>query len=278
MELARRRGAEIISVDSMQVYRKMDIGTAKPTALERAEVTHHLIDVAEPEEEFSVSAFREMGRKVMSETETELLVSGGSGLHFRALVDPMSFAPTEGSLRNELEETPLEDLVRELLSIDAEAAHHVDIANKRRVVRAIEICQLGGGTPTERYRTAEANRIRRYEAEVPFVGIGIDPSSELTDRIDARLREMRAGGLVDEVKRLASRLGRTARAAVGYREILSFLEGKTDIEAAFASIATNTNRLARRQRTWFQRDPRIQWIPWSPDPTELADRAEEVIE
>jgi tRNA dimethylallyltransferase len=277
MELARRTGAEIISVDSMQVYRGMDIGTAKPTPLERRAVSHHMIDIADPEQEFTVAEFRRKGREVIAGSDSPLIICGGSGLHFRSIVDPMSFAPTDPDVRAELEGMSLDELVRELLRDDPEAATHVDLANQRRVMRAVEIRRLGGGTPSERFDTSEAEKLRRYESEVSFVAVGVDPGDALPGRISARLDEMREGGLVDEVKRLAPRLGRTARAAVGYSEILGALERGAGMDQAFSSIARNTTRLARRQRTWFQRDPRIVWIPWTSEAEQLADRAEEVM-
>ena len=120
----------------MQVYRGMDIGTAKPTVVERRGIRHHMIDVVDPEEEFSVADFRRMGREVMTTATRPLIVTGGSGLHFRALVDPMSFAPTEPGLRAELEDIELGDLVAELIASDPAAARHVDLSNRRRVIRA----------------------------------------------------------------------------------------------------------------------------------------------
>lgn len=272
MELARRTGAEIISVDSMQVYRGMDIGTAKPTILERREIRHHMVDIVEPEVDYSVSEFSETGRRILEGALIPLIIAGGSGLHFRSLVDPMSFAPTDPELRPRLDELPLEDLRAELESVDATASQHVDMHNKRRVVRALEIYRLGGGTPTERAQTAEAGRLRRYDADFEFRAFGLDPGERSEVLIAERLEIMREGGLVDEVRELAPRLGRNARAAVGYREVLDALDGKWTLDRAFDEIARNTRKLARRQRTWFQRDPRVQWIPWAADPAQVCDR------
>lgn len=277
IEIASRIGAEVISVDSMMVYRGMNVGTAKPTLIERRGVRHHLIDVVEPEAEFSVADFRRIGRAVIDTATTPLIITGGSGLHFRALVDPMSFAPTEESVRAILEERSLEDLVADLVSEDPDAGQHVDLANRRRVVRAVEVALLTGETPSQRAASAEADELRRYVPELDFVAVGVDPGSELDDRIDVRLAEMREGGLVEEVERLRGRLGRTARTAVGYREILDRLEGDGDIESAFTEIAANTRRLARRQRTWFQRDPRIRWIPWMDSEADRVARAMEIM-
>lgn len=275
MELARRIGAEIVSVDSMQVYRGMDVGTAKPTVLERREVRHHMVDVVEPEVDYSVSEFSETGRRILDGSNIPLIIAGGSGLHFRSLVDPMSFAPTDPEVRSRLDEISLDSLQTELESVDATAVSHVDIQNKRRVVRALEVYHLGGGTPSERAMTGEAQRLRRYDADYEFRAFGLDPGEMSEKLIAGRLERMVGGGLVDEVRGLAPRLGRTARAAVGYREILDALGGKWSMERAFDEIARNTRKLARRQRTWFQRDPRVHWIPWSQDPIQMCDRIEE---
>ena len=278
MQIAEKMGGEVVSVDSMQVYKGMDIGTAKPTMVERQGIPHHLIDVADPEETFTVSRFRREGRAVMARTERPLVIAGGSGLHFRALVDPMSFAPSDEQVRGLLQTRDDSDLVAELLAADPEAGQHVDLSNRRRVIRAVEVHQLTGETPAARADTAEADKLRRYVPEIEFKAVGLDPGEALEERIGRRLAAMRAGGLVEEVRRLRARLGRTARAAVGYREVLAHLEGDLDLEEAFELAGRNTRRLARRQRTWFQRDPRIRWIPWIDDAGRRAERALEVLD
>lgn len=273
---AKRLGAEIISVDSMQVYREMNIGTAKPTFLEREEVPHHMIDVVDPEVEFSVAEFRLRARALINaRPESRFLITGGSGLHFRALVDPMSFAPTDAELREDLEGQPIESLRAELESADPAAGTHVDLANPRRVVRAVEILRLTGETPATRAVKAEAKDLRRYVAEVEFTAVGVDPGEDLDHRVDRRLELMRDGGLIQEVDSLRRRLGRTARNAVGYRELADALDADTDLDEALSLTARNTKKLARRQRTWFHRDPRIHWIPWLEN---VDDRIERVLE
>jgi tRNA dimethylallyltransferase len=254
----------------------MDVGTAKPTIIERRGVVHHLIDIADPEDEFSVADYRRLGRAVIESAETPLIITGGSGLHFRALVDPMSFAPTDRGLRAELEDRSLGDVVTELTSLDSDAGSHVDLANKRRAVRALEIARLTGETPSRRALSSEAGDVRRYVPDLEFTAVGVDPGSAIDTRIDRRLEEMRSGGLVDEVSGLAARLGRTARSAVGYREVLDHLAGETTLDEAFASIGRSTRKLARKQRTWFQRDPRIRWIPWIEDESKRVERVMEV--
>lgn len=269
--------AEILSADSMQIYRGMNIGTAKPTLIERKGVAHHLIDLVDPSEEFTVAEYRRLGREIIEASDSPLIIVGGSGLHFRALVDPMSFAPTDPDLRAELEAKPRDELVAELLTVDPEAGSHVDLANTRRVVRALEIHRLIGETPTYRARSAEADELRRYVADLEFTAVGVDPGEKIDERIDLRLEQMLQGGLVEEVGGLAGRMGRTARLAVGYREILDHLEGKKSLDTAVEEIRQNTRKLARKQRTWFQRDPRIRWIPWMEDEDDRVQRVMEVL-
>lgn len=276
IEIASRLGAEIISVDSMQVYRGMDIGTAKPTVIERRGVAHHMIDVVDPSQEFSVADFRRVGKPLL-DTDKPVIITGGSGLHFRALVDPMSFAPTDPELRAELEDTSLQALVSELEGVDPGAGRHVDLANERRIIRAVEIYRLTGETPSSRAASAEARDLDKYVAEIPFSAVGVDPGVEVDERIDRRLAAMRSGGLVDEVRNLRERLGRTARYAVGYKEIIEYLDGRMSLDDAFDAVGRNARRLARKQRTWFQRDPRIRWIPWNEDEGERVDRALETL-
>lgn len=263
----------------MQVYRGMDIGTAKPTVLERRGIAHHLIDVVEPEDEFSVAEFRALGRQAMLESDASaLVITGGSGLHFRALVDPMSFAPTDPKVRMELESLSSKEVLKELVTADAGAGAHVDLENPRRVVRAVEILRLTGETPSVRAASDEAEKLRRYESEIEFTAAGLDPGDRLARRAALRVDEMRHGGLIEEVSRLAGRLGRTARGAVGYRELLPVIAGDGEVDKAFASIVSRTLRLARKQRTWFQRDPRIRWIAWHESVEDRVDRLIEVLD
>lgn len=261
----------------MMVYRGMDIGTAKPTAVERRGITHHMVDIVDPEDEFSVAEFRRTARQIMESGEAPIVIAGGSGLHFRSLVDPMSFAPTDPKLRAQLESSAVDDLVSELTESDSNAGRHVDLGNRRRVIRAVEILRLTGDTPSGRAISAEADELRRYTPEIPFAAVGVDPGGDLDKRISNRLQAMRSGGLVGEVDSLKNRLGRTARSAVGYREILRLLAGEMSEDETFNLIESNTRKLARKQRKWFQRDPRIQWIPWIEDEDARSQRALEVL-
>lgn len=265
LELASRLSAPILSVDSMQVYREMDIGTAKPSRAERERVCHYLIDVVDPSEEYTVAEFQREGRAIIDHSGHDtLLVVGGSGLHFRSLVDPHTFQPHDPALRRQLEE--LEDPASTLNRLDPAAASLVDLANRRRVVRALEIHHLTGLTPSMRYATIEAEKVRRYQPKYRFVAVGLDPGPRLQSRVRARVEAMATAGLVDEVASLRGRLGRTAARAVGYRQLLAHLDGETTLSQAWEEVVKATLALARRQRTFFRRDPRISWLSWDEDP------------
>lgn len=269
LRVARRWGAEILSVDSVQVYQEMDIGTAKPSDSERAEIPHHMIDVVPPEVDYSVAEFQQAGRHAMNEVldrGTPLVVVGGSGLYFRALVDPLEFPPSDPEIRAQVDSLGDVRAVHELLLADPGAAAHVDLSNPRRVGRALEILRLGAGTPSERASGPAAERVRNYEPYVPFVALGVDPGPLIEIRIRRRLDLMIEAGLLDEVARLADRLGRNASSAVGYRQLLPVVCGTADLAQGRAGTLRATLALAKRQRTYFGRDPRIRWLAWHGDP------------
>ena len=281
MDLALRVGGEIVSVDSMQVYRGMDIGTAKPDLAVRRRVTHHLIDLVDPSDELTVGDFRRRGLPVLdrlARAGTPAVVSGGSGLHFRSLVDPMSMAPSDPVVRAALEATPPPDLAVELLAADPHAGGHVDLANPRRVLRAVEILRLTGVTPSQRAQTTEYRDLRNYRPERAFVAVGVDPGDAMADRVTARFDAMIDTGLLDEVAALAPRLGRTARHAVGYAQLLPVVAGEVAPAAGREAAIRATLSLVKRQRTFFRRDPRLRWISWHDDPAERLSRALDVLE
>ena len=262
LELAARRNAPIISVDSMQVYRGMDIGTAKASVEEQARVRHFMIDLVEPEVEYSVAQFQTTAREVIDQ-HNEVLVVGGSGLHFRSVVDPLEFPPTDVELRARLEE--IADPVAALVGADPKASEVVDIHNPRRVIRALEILHLTGETPSSRSRHPHRSDVERYEPLLPFRAIGFDPGPAISDRIQARVESMRKAGFWDEVARLRPRLGRTAAGAVGYRQLARALDGEVSLAQGWGLTRRATLALARRQRTYFRRDPRIEWLSWETD-------------
>jgi len=265
LRLAEDLGAEIISVDSMQVYRRMDIGTAKPTLEERSRVRHHGIDVVEPSAAFSVAEYQLIGRAVIENSSVPLVIVGGSGLHFRALVDPLRFRPHDTALKTALEELSLEESVARLKTVDAEAGQHVDLFNPRRVTRALEIAELTGETPSSRAVSAEQKGLDAYQALFPFKAVALDPGPGLEKRVTDRLHSMIEAGLVEEVAGLAAEMGRTARQAVGYKELLPVVAGETSLEEGIDAARRATLALAKRQRTYFRRDPRLKWLTWSED-------------
>lgn len=279
--LAVELGAEILSVDSMQVYRGMDIGTAKPGAATRANVRHHLIDLVDPHETYTAADHQRHGRSVLADlqaADVPAIIAGGTGLHFRALIDPLDFPPTDAELRRELEQRTSDELRAELVAADASASDHVDLANPRRVLRAVEVMRLTGATPTSRASDRRAAAVRGYAGDIDCVTIGVDPGDTLAARIEARFDAMLAAGFVDEVAGLAPRLGRTARQAVGYRELLDVVTGLVTLEEGRIAVIRATKRLAKRQRTFFGRDPRVRWIPWHDSAEARVAAARRVLE
>lgn len=272
--LAERLGAEILSVDSMQVYRHMDIGTAKPTPAEQRRVPHHMIDLVDPSEPYTVAEFQRTARRLLEDLGRTVIVVGGSGLHFRAVVDPLDFPPHDPDLRRRLEELSAGELAAELLTADPGAGSHVDLANRRRVVRAVEVLRLTGLTPSQRSRSPRGRMVQAYQSWRAFRAAGIDPGEALPDRLRVRLEGMRAAGLLDEVAALRPRLGPTASQAVGYRQLIPVVDGEVAEDEGLADAFRATLSLARSQRTFFRRDPRISWVPWHPDPEALAAAVE----
>ena len=276
MALAPRLGAEVVSADAMLVYRGMDVGTAKPTPAELAAVRHHLVDLVDPGEEFSVARFQSLARAavadVLARGRVPLLV-GGSGLYFHAVVDRFRFPPTDPAVRARLEaeaaEAGLPAMYERLAASDPAAAARVQPANLRRIVRALEVAELTG-----RPFSSFAGAMRAPRSIYRLRVVGLDPGPEaLRERIERRVQAMAAAGLVEEVRALAARpLSRTARQALGYKELLEAFETGAPVADALAEIARRTRRYARRQLAWFRRDPRIRWSTLGPGP-ELVDWA-----
>ena len=267
LELARRRpDIELVSIDSMQVYRGMDIGTAKPTPAERAEVPHHLLDVADPTEEFTVARFQRAFRAALGDIESRghrALLVGGTGLYLRAAIDDLDIPGRFPEVRAELEAEPdTTALHARLASIDPVAAHRMEPTNRRRVVRALEVT-LGSGRPFSSFGPGLGDyRPSRFA----LLGVWL-PRPVVAERIARRFAEQVAAGFVDEVRGLAETgLGHTARQALGYKELLAHLAGECTEEEAIDLAVRRTRRFARRQRVWFQRDPRITWVGAGDDP------------
>ncbi len=278
--LAQKVGGEIISVDSMQVYRGLDIGTAKPTGEERARVAHHLIDILELSESFDAGRFIRLARQALAEIRRRkktAILCGGTGLYFRAILEGLGETPPgDPALRAELESTPLDQLLAELAERDPETFQRVDRQNPRRVVRAVEVCRLTG-QPFSKQRA-----IWRNESEgnsIPFFGL-IRPGDELRRRIDERVDSMFARGLVAETERLLKQgleENRTARQALGYRQVIEYLRGEKSMPEAIETAKIRTRQFARRQRTWFRHQAGISWLscgqPAEALATEIAEKS-----
>jgi tRNA dimethylallyltransferase len=268
-------GLELISVDSMQVYRGMDIGTAKPTAQEQAAVRHHLIDLVDASDTFTVAQFQDELQRVradISERDVTGLYVGGTGLYLRAVVDgltlPGEWPDIRADLEAEAERIGARALHGRLAELDPAAAEKMEPTNTRRVVRALEVC-LGSGHPFSSFGPG----VDTYP-ESPVTQIALRWDREvLTRRIEERVHVMVDQGLVAEVESLLSAPGgmsRTARQALGYKEVIEHSEGACSLDEAVSSIVQRTRQFAVRQERWFARDPRIQWARISTDPVAEA--------
>jgi tRNA dimethylallyltransferase len=263
LELARRRGdCEIVTVDSMQVYRGMDIGTAKPTASEQAQVPHHLLDLVDPDDDYTVSRYQADCLAVLADIEgrgRRGLVVGGTGLYLQAVVDDLEIPGQFPGVRAELDAEPdTAALFARLEGLDPPAAARMEPSNRRRVVRALEVT-LGSGRPFSSFGPG----LDSYPPS-PFPVVALDIDREQLDRrIEARYADQLAAGFVAEVEALLARpagLSRTARQALGYAELLDHLEHDTPLDEAVDHAVRRTRRFARRQQRWFGRDPRITWL------------------
>jgi tRNA dimethylallyltransferase len=255
----------------MQVYRGMDIGTAKPTPAERAEVPHHVLDLAEPGERFTVARFQAEADKAIAEIErrgNRALLVGGTGLYLQAVVDRLAMPGEWPDVRSDLDAeaaaTGTEGLHRRLTVVDPQAAARIEPSNRRRVVRALEVT-LGSGRPFSSFGPG----LDAYPP-TPFRLTGVWlPRAALGRRIDARLRAQVDAGFVEEAAALAPRMSATARQALGYKELLEHVAGSCTLDEALAAAEGRTREFSRRQRMWFRRDPRITWLGTGQDPLAL---------
>ena len=273
--LAERLGGEIVNTDAMAVYRGMDIGTAKPTTADRRDVPHHLLDLLDVTEPLTVADFQGRARAVIAEVRgrgrTPVLV-GGSALYTRAVLDRFEFPGTDPEVRRQLEDELAAvgpaALHRRLAEADPEAAARILPDNGRRIVRALEVVTITG-------RPFSASLPEHVYADPRSIQIGVDIDRPTLDpRIEERVRTMFEAGLVEEVRRLLGAglaEGRTARTAIGYREVTAYLAGESSLEEAIEATTTATRRFSRRQDGWFRKDPRVVWVPWdAPDRVERA--------
>jgi len=279
-ELAARAGGEIVSIDSMKVYRRMNIGTAKPSPAARAELPHHLIDVAEPSEEFSVARYVVLADAALADIRSRrrpAFVVGGTPLYIKALLEGLFEGPgADETLRDRFRDEAAERggpaLHARLREVDAEAADRIHPNDLRRVVRALEVFELTG-KPISSLQE-QWDRQRRYECLL--IGLRRDREDQ-NHRTNERVRRMIDAGLVEEVRGLlaeAEPLGATARKAVGYAEIIEHLQGGCSLANAVEMIKINTRQLAKSQRTWFKRFDGVNWVDLEPSDTAEGVAAE----
>ncbi|MDD4179454.1 MAG: tRNA (adenosine(37)-N6)-dimethylallyltransferase MiaA [Candidatus Margulisbacteria bacterium] len=272
IELAKTFNAEIISADSMQVYRGMDIGTAKPTLEERQGIPHHLIDVRNPDEEWTVSDFvgevQNLKVKIKNKGKIPIIV-GGTGLYLWSLLEGFAFpiSPADKEVRARLEQRPTATLYAQLSMIDPEAAGKIHANDKKRIIRALEVYELTGKPISELQRLRQINSPHLSVGNNEFFVIGLNlPREELYPRINARVDNMIAKDLIDEVKGLLAKgfsKGLNSFQALGYKEVIEYLDGKWTKDQLIDELKKRTRHFARRQMTWFRRFKDVQWF--SPD-------------
>lgn len=267
IRLAKARGGEVVSCDSMQIYRHMDIGTAKPTPEEMEGIPHHMLDVAEPDEPYSVARYVQEARRVIAQIHERgrlPILCGGTGLYFDSLIQNIQFSemPADPAYRDTLfemaKEKGAEAVYALLKDIDPAAAAATHPNNLKRVIRALEIWHATGKTKTELDLQSQGAPL--YDAEVYGMAV---PRAQLYERINQRVDRMIQDGLIDEVRRLLE-MGvpreATAMQAIGYKELVAYLDGACDLAAAVEKIKQESRRYAKRQMTWFRRNKAIQWI------------------
>lgn len=259
VNLAKQINGEIISADSRLVYKGLDIGTAKPTMDEREGIPHHMIDVVEPEVDYSVGLYSQTAGNIIDEIISRgktPIIAGGTGLYFRILLENYDLPKInpDYELRNELAQLEFDELYNMLVKLDSDAAKLVVQNDKRRAIRFIEIVKLTG------VPVSEARGIKEPEYDVEWIGLNY-PREELYGRINKRVDLMLEQGLVDETKKLLSEHGRISNIidTIGYREITSYLDGELTLNEAADKLKQNTRNYAKRQLTWFRKNPDIKW-------------------
>ena len=258
---------ELVVCDAMQVYKRMDIGTAKPTAQDQAQVPHHCIDLVGPNERFTVSDYQVKARAAVADITgrgKNALVVAGTGLYLTSLIDELSFPGEWPEIRHELQQEPeVSRLYRQLKELDPEAASKIERSNRRRIERALEVC-IGSGKPF----SATGPGTGAYpDNGVVQIGL-LWPREMLVARVEQRVYNMMDAGFLDEVQQLRKdgNMSHTAKQALGYAELLRHLEGKCTLEQAVGDIVVHTRQFAVRQERWFRRDPRITWVNIERDP------------
>ena len=267
MAVARATGAHIVAVDAMQVYRGMDIGTAKPTAADRASVPHHCIDLVNPDERFSVAEYKQhaaLARSAIAAADAHAVFVAGTGLYLTAVIDDLQLPGEWPAVRAELQAEPdVAVLFARLETLDPLAASRSDKSNRRRIERALEVC-IGSGQPFSSFGPGTG---AYPPSDVQQIGIAW-PRKTLSQRIEHRVHTMMEAGFLAEARGLVERctLSREAKQALGYRELLAHLAGELSLDEAVAQMVLHTRQFAVRQERWFRRDPRITWVAVDSDP------------
>ena len=280
VELAKTFNGEVVSCDSMQIYKRMDIGTAKPTVEEMQGIPHHMIDICEPDEDFSVSKYCEMATPIVDDILSRgktVIIAGGTGLYMDSLIRGNDFAPFPATghrqrLEEKLNAVGLDAMIAELSAIDPEAVERSQ-KNPRRIIRALEVYYETGETITAHNLRTQAIPPRYSPL---WLGLDFDPRQALYDRIDLRVGLMLEMGLMDEIKSLLSSgipENCTAMQAIGYKEFVAALAGCGTVEEAADEVRQGSRRYAKRQLTWFRRNPNMNWLI-----RREGDSAEEIIE
>ena len=288
VELAKAYDGEVLSCDSMQIYRRMDIGTAKPTVEEMQGIPHHMIDVVEPDEQFSVSRYVEMADPVLRDILARgkrCIICGGTGLYVDSLIAGRTFAPyPETGKRQELERLAAEQGIEAVVAIlrehDPESAARIDHANQKRIIRAAEVFLETGKTITQHNLETQAVP-PKYDSL--WIGLDFTDRAELYARIDKRVDLMVQDGLLPEIEKLLAEgvpAHATSLQAIGYKEPMAALRGEMTMAEAIEKIKTESRRYAKRQLTWFRRNPKIHWV-FNQEPVVFSDvweKATEIID
>lgn len=275
LQLAGQIGGEIISVDSMQVYRGLDIGTAKPSPADRARVPHHLIDICDLTESFDAAQFVRLAQKAVAEIQARghvPIFCGGTGLYFKAFLSGLGEAPSGNpELRAILEVMPFEALLRELRERDPAAYEMIDKQNPRRVIRAVEVIRLTGQKFSQQraeWKSEVHSQPSTVRSQRPAFFCLTRATDDMRRRIDARVDEMFTRGLVDETRELLKRgleQNKTAMQAIGYRQVVEHLRGERSLPETVELVKIKTRQFAKRQLTWFRAQRNLEWMEIKPD-------------
>ncbi len=285
VELAKELSGEVISCDSMQIYKGMDIGTAKPTAEEMQGIPHHMLDVAQPEEDFSVSRYCELADPILQDILARgktAIIAGGTGLYMDSLIRGNAFAPCPSTgcrerLEAQADELGMEAMLQRLRSIDPEAAARLHLADRKRILRALEVFEETGETITAHNRRTQAIPPKYSPL---FLGLDFDPRALLYGRIDLRVELMLSQGLLAEIEGLlAGGIPEkcTAMQAIGYKEFVAALRGEMTVAEATAQVQQASRHYAKRQLTWFRRNEKMHWLVRTSENNEILTAARQFI-